>query len=464
MSWIGNLFSTKRTRFDAAKPDRSPVLQPLPVQEQFTRLGGGLTPASVSTILREADTGSIYRLVDLANESRQKDCHLQGILHTREIALSGLRWNIKPSIAAGADVATESDKAVAWFCEDALANAKGRGDDSKGFGDLLAHMQTGVYHGFAVAETDYTRAGMGIVPVGFFLASPRRFGFNSDTGMLEWRDQNTMRDGVRLQQTYPYKFIQHQPRVNGDVPTREGLSHVLIWSALFRNWDIADWMKLAELSWKPWRFGVYKKTASTEDINELRTALQYLTTNGVCMHSERVEVNVEWPERERGTRPGHSVLAEFMAMEMSKAVLGQTLTVESGERGARSLGEVHDRVRLDIREADAVAVATTIQRDILAPLVKLNFGAGVAVPEFAFVTEDAVDVGAFARACAQLVQNGLAVPQWWVRDRIGAPEPRPDEDILSGFPPDQLEEEDVDTSEFDEEEPGDTEQEKDDDE
>jgi phage gp29-like protein len=205
-----------------------------------------------------------------------------------------------------------------------------------------------------------------------------------------------------------------------------------MWSALFRNWAMADWMKLAELAWKPWRFGKYKQDASDEDIDDLITALEGLTTNGVAVFSDRAEIEVEWPERGRGGKPEHRDLAEFLGMEMSKCVLGQTLTVESGERGARSLGEVHDRVRRDIRENDAISIAATIRRALIAPLVRLNFGADVMVPGFHFVTEDVVDLGSLARATQSFVAAGLEIPQSWVRDRAGIADPEPGEGLLLG--------------------------------
>ena len=119
------------------------------------------------------------------------------------------------------------------------------------------------------------------------------------------------------------------------MPGTEYRLHVLLWAALFRNWDIGDWLKLAELSWKPWRIGSYKGSASTEDIQGLINALESLTSNGVATHSDRVEIGVEWPQRGRGGKPEHEALASFIGMEMSKAVLGQTLTTEQGERGAQ---------------------------------------------------------------------------------------------------------------------------------
>ena len=83
-SWLAARFST------------SQVVQPVEMVAtpslyyQHTRIGGSLTPEDVSNILRTADTGYMWRLADLANESRQKDCHLQSILGTREMAIAGM--------------------------------------------------------------------------------------------------------------------------------------------------------------------------------------------------------------------------------------------------------------------------------------------------------------------------------------------------------------------------------------
>lgn len=161
-------------------------------------------------------------------------------------------------------------------------------------------------------------------------------------------------------------------------------------------------------------------------------ALERLTSNGVATFSDRADVQIEWPERGRGGKPEHHDLSEFLGMEMSKCVLGQTLTVEQGERGARSLGEVHDRVRKDIRESDSVAMAATVRRDLIEPLVRLNYGPDQLVPWFEFVTEDAVDLGALSRAIEGLVRAGLDIPQWWVRDRAGIAAPGEGDELLRG--------------------------------
>ena len=410
------------------------TLDPLPLDQGYQRIGGSLTPADVSTIIRQADTGYIYRLVDLANESRQKDCHLQGVLNTRETALSGLDFNIDPAIKMGEDKPTDEDQEIALFVDSSIRNAQGRGEDSKSFADMVAHSQGAVYHGHAVSEIDWAYNGTNIVPAGFYLVSQRRFVFTQDEGRLEWWDQTRMTNSVPLQLAYPDRFIQHQPRINGDLPAREGLARVLIWAALFRNWTQSDWLKLAELAWKPFRTGTYDQSASTKDIADLERSLRYLTTNGVASFSDRTEFKVHWPEG-GGGRPNHAVMAEFFAGEMSKATLGQTLTTQEGDRGARSLGEVHDRVRRDVRENDNSAASSTIRRDFIEPLVRLNYGPNVLIPGFEFITEDTPDLAPFAEGVAKLVSAGARIPSYWVADRAGYPVPSDVEEYLSGSPP-----------------------------
>ncbi len=406
---------------------RSPIIRPQPIYNQFTRIGGSLTPTQVSLIIQEADTGNIYRLVDLANEARQKDCHLQALLGTRETALIGLRWAVDPVSTEKADIE------VADFVKAALKAATGRGQESRSFVDLIGHLSGAVFYGYSSSEIEWQKSGSQLTIAGFRNVSHRRFEYRQEDGKLVWRDQNSgLGSGIDLQSTYPDLFIQHQPRITGDVMAREGLVRVLMWAALFRNWAIADWLRLAELAWKPWRMGKYKPDASDEDISDLYNALEELTSNGVGVFSDRAEIEVEWPQRGRGGKPEHAELAEFVAAEMSKAVLGQTLTIEQGERGARSLGEVHDRVRKDIRELDAISVAGTVMRDIIEPLVRLNFGADVELPPFFFITDDTVDIGALSRAVEGLVRAGVKLKQDWVRDKFGAPDPEPDDDICLG--------------------------------
>ncbi len=445
-------------RVKAAVP-QGRVIPGLSLQDQHLRIGGNLTPLQVSNIFSQADLGQINRLVDLSNEARQKDCHLQSCLHTRETALAALPWTITAFKERDDKEPADRDRDIAWFCEDALTAAAGDGQEIRSLTDTVSQLVGGVYHGHAVDEIDWRRDGKHITPAGFIPVDQRRFAFRRTDGKLVWDDSHFGGSaGVDLPSEFPGQFLQHQPRVNGDIPAREGLSRVLNWSALFRNWDISDWLKLAELSWKPWRVGKYPSgkqkgtsAAGDKDRDDLLEILQELTTNGIAAIRDDWELDFKGIEIGAGMRGVHEALARFMGAEMSKAILGQTLTTEQGDRGARSLGEVHDRVRKDIREYDAISVAATLQRDLIRPLVWMNFGPETPLPLFAFSTDDAVDLVALSEALEKFTDpiDGstprIAITQKWVRDQAGIPNPEEDEPLV-GQPMFEIE---VDVSDLD---------------
>jgi phage gp29-like protein len=410
-----------------------------PLWLQYQRIGGNVTPAQVSAILYEADQGDIFRLVQLANEARQKDGHLQSCLFTREMALAELGISILPHKERGRKEAKRRDKKIAEFVEDAIEGACGLDDEVRSFDDLIAHMQGGVYHGHAVSQTVWTKrliAGRQmVVPAGFRLHSQRRFKFRLDDGQLIWADRwGSHGDGVDLQERFPGHYIVHQPRINGDVPAFEGLSRLLVWCALFRTWSIADWLKLAELSWKPWRIGKLNqdgRESGAEDVNKLWNILEQLTTNGVAVLPNNTEVDIRQPDggSARAGRSNHHELCEFMGQEMSKAIVGQTLTTEAGSKGARALGQVHDDLRKDIRNSDAKAVFSTLKRDLVRPLVRMNFG-DVALPSGWFDTDENVDAELFGKALVAFKAAGMRVPEKWAHDESGVPLPDDNERVL----------------------------------
>lgn len=405
------------------------IVQPLPISLQLGRIGGGLTPAQVSNIIRLADTGYIFQLVDLANDARQKDAHLQSVLQTREIAIQGLPWQVRPAKKGG----RLKDRKQAEFVQDALKNCSGY-DNLAGFQDLISHVVGGDYYGHATAETLLVKDGAHIVPSAFSLISQRRFVFNlADGRLMQWDaggGSPAPYPGIDLQKTYPGKFIQFQPRIVGDVQTREGLVRPLMWAALFRNWTLRDWLSLAELAWKPWRTGTYTKSASTEDIQNLTAALDNMTSAGVAVFPETAKIELHWAENSTKGNSAHKELFDCMGAEMSKAVLGQTETTQASASSGYAQAKVHNEIRKDIRDARARAVAACITRDLVAPLVRMNFGADADIPSFEFLTEDAVDMVAFSTMLVNLNTVRMPVPVSWVRDRLGVPEVEGDEEML----------------------------------
>jgi phage gp29-like protein len=409
------------------------VVDPPSVYDQNERIGGSLTPEDVSQIYREADTGYMWRLVDLADESRQKDCHLQSILFTRESSVAGLDWQITPASN------TAKDKKIAAWCDEWMRGfgADDPGAEPRDLPNLISHLQGAVYYGYAAAEILWAKRDGKIVPVGADPVHARRFVYEPDHGRLHFWDVNGQLPypGVGLLQKWPDKFIQYQPRINGGVATREGLMRVLLWAALFRNWALSDWLKLAEIAWKPWRIGKYQKgKLDKEDRKILLKALRELSSSGVAMLPDSVELAIEWAKSSGGGSSSggdHATLCAFFAAEMTKAVLGATLGVEQGRVGTQALGNVHERRMYSAFEWDALNIASVLRRQMIAAAVRRNFGASARIPGFSFLTEDAADFEATARGFLYLRQAGLRIAAKDPRDRLGLSEPLDGDELMT---------------------------------
>src|SRR5690606_24231377 len=116
-----------------------------------------------------------------------------------------------------------------------------------------------------------------------------------------------------------------------------------------------------------WRLGQYEKTADKKDIDALKLASRTLSTTGSAVFPATTKLTVEWPKGVGSTmgKSSHSELFGVMGAEMSKAVVGQTLSTEQGDRGSQSLGTVQERVRGDILAADAIGSAATLTKHLV---------------------------------------------------------------------------------------------------
>jgi phage gp29-like protein len=408
----------------------SDIISDLPLWLQFQRIGGSLTPQQVSAIITQADCGRISSLVDLANEARQKDGHLHSVLQTRELALKGLKWSLEPP-----EDSTQREKKKAKDVEAMI-----RGSDN--FPDLIVHLNgSGNYHGHGTSETMFKVELGRIVPERFKLMSARRFIFRQTDGQLAWSDESNGFQEIDLLAAFPNKFIQYQPRVNGDVPAREGLSRLLVWAALFRNWTLRDWLQLAEIGWKPQRLGKYKKEADKKDIEALKNAIKRLIATGTAALPETVELETTFPAN--GVRGGatgsHKELFDTMGAEMGKAVLGQNSTTEQGKDGSRASDQVRAEVRADILISDAISEAAALTRHLVRPLYALNYGTTIRPSALVFHTEDSVDLVTFSEAVKNFNDAGLRVPSAWIRRHGGMPDPKDGEEVIGEAPaaPDQ---------------------------
>jgi phage gp29-like protein len=401
----------------------APITTAKPLWEQFQRIGGGITPLDVSWIIRSADAGQPARLVDLANESRQKDCHLQSVLYTRESAPALIELEfILP------DDATAKEKEAADLCRQLK-------DNFKNLPTMIEHLN-GAFFGHATVEIlpwQKTRNGY-LLPNECKPLHQRDFLFTQDTGALRYAESPGDSIGVDLLALNPGRIVQVQRRIVGDVQVREGLARLLVWAALFRNWTLRDWIALGEVGWKPRMWAQYGDWTNTDDQVKLLRALESIAERGIGVFPKDTEVEAQWPGGAASGSGGgvHRELFDTIGREMSKAVLGQTTSIEVGPNGSRADTAARDVVRTDICETDCRAIAAALRYQLFAPAVALNIGTDIRMPVPWFATDDAADQLKFAQAIQALDATGLKIGAPWVRETLGMPEPKEDEELVGG--------------------------------
>ncbi|HRM75394.1 MAG TPA: DUF935 family protein, partial [Paracoccus sp. (in: a-proteobacteria)] len=186
-----------------------------------------------------------------------------------------------------------------------------------------------------------------------------------------------------------------------------------------------------DVSGMPLRVGKYDKGASAEEKRVLLRAVRDLATDAAAIIPAGMEI--DFIEAKGGS--GNAVfgaMADYLDKQISKAVIGQTMTTDEGSSRAQS--EVHDEVRLDIRKADAKQLGSTIQRDLIAIFHALNFGPGVVCPEVSWPVEDPEDIKTFTEAVARVVPLGQPVAQADVAKRMGLRIPDAGEALLVAPP------------------------------
>lgn len=439
LGWLGALAERTTTQIRAAvgKVTGAPssAQSPRPLSQQQLRVGPQ-KPEGVSAILREADQGYMWRLCDLLEEQRTLDCHLQTVCSRRERAVADLPWQVIPASERPRDL-----RVAAWV-EDrlkAFGSDRANGIELRGLPETATHLNAAVIHGYGAAEVPWKRDGRYVVPLGSIPMAPRRFIVSQLDASLRWYDVNgpvTDYPGKDLLRDYPEgRFLVHRPRINGAVISREGLIRPLVWASLFRKWTIQDWLQLAEMAWKPYRLGGYTKDAQPEDVNDLEQALTDLTSRKWATYNkDHSEIEIAYAKnRSAGDGMLHFTLCQFLAGEMSKVTLGATLTVEEGNRGTARTAGVHENVSVEIRDADARGDEMTLQRQLVAPMVRYNFG-DVPLPQFRFITEDGADMKALSDAMDKMIGKGLDVPARWLRAQFGIPEPDVGEELVGKGP------------------------------
>ncbi len=339
------------------------------------------------------------------------DAHAGAVLRTRFMALAACEWQVDPGGGA------EADQEAARLVRRALL--------STNFSQAVAELAEGILYGFKAAEVLWQVAGGEVTPRRIVGKHPRRFCFSADR---------------ELKLLTPSRPVEGEPVPAGkfivfswgdsDNPYGRGLGQSLWWPVWFKKNGMRFWLTFLERFGQPTVVGAYPPGTPPDQQARLLEAISAIQGETGIKIPDTMKLSLL--EASRQGRADYEGLCAYLDAQVSKAVLGQTLTTEVGGAGSYAAGRVHEAVRRDLLKADADLLAEALNATLVRWITDFNYP-GAACPVLWFNTAPAEDPARRLEREKSLVKDlGLAVPARYFRDTYGLPAPVPGEELLKG--------------------------------
>jgi len=399
----------------SAEAPGKPVLDELAtVRKDIDLFAGWLTALpNPDKILREQPARGIRIYQDML-----RDGHIRSVVQSRRLAVLNKDWDIQP---ASDDPA---DQKVRDFVEEAILGMRG-------FERARRDLLDGVLKGFAVGEIMWAAVNGRIVPTEIRRRGQHRFAFDAD-GRLRLLTLQNMIDGEELPDR---KFLVLQYDADPENPYGVGIGQSIYWPWWFKKHGIKFYVVLMDRFAQPLPVGKYPP-GNKEAREALLDLLKTLQTDQAVAIPTTLEIAFLEAQRTSSVAIYDPFIA-LMNAEISKAVLGQTLTTQEGKSGSLALGQVQENVRQDFVQADADAEDEVIRDQLIRWIVDFNFGADVPAPWFHTKTvsePDIMDQWRLSFRDRNLQSMGLPIPARYTRDLYGIPDVEGDEEVLVPVP------------------------------
>ncbi len=305
-------------------------------------------------------------------ESLTADGHLCSVIQTRKLGTLKKEFQFEPGSLKG-----EKPSAAATKLRDQLVEDLERVD--------LYHLVSGILdaplYGMTPVELKWA-PGQGRVRIKDLEVKPARwFGFDEQNAP-RFVSQNNLWEGEEL----PFgKFVIARHFPTYDNPYGLRLLWRCFWPSVFKKGGIKFWVTLAEKYGMPFLVGKYRTGAPLSEQQEMLGRLAAMVRDAVAVIPQGGTVEV-LESKGSGKADIHSGLKEAMDAEMSKVIMGQTLTAEVGDTGSYAASKTHDEVLEDFRDGDQKLVKTAMEE--IAWLYGQVNAPGVPTPNFTWHEED----------------------------------------------------------------------------
>lgn len=384
---------------------------------EFEHPAIGLTPLKVHALLTQAEAGNMNAMLALFEDMEERDLHLLAEMSKRKRTVAKLDWSIKAPKNADANEQkyTEVISELIGIIEN--------------FEDIITDSLDAIGKGFSCHELHWVREGNVWLINDMQWHVPQRFiidPFNQRELLLAG---NGLGDDEPL---WENAWLVHTHKAKSGYLVRGGLHRALVWSYVFKNYSVRDLAEFLEIYGLPLRLGTYPAGATDGEKLTLLRAVMEIGHRAAGIIPQGMMI--DFKEAAKGSSDPFMDMIKWCEMSQSKAILGGTLTSQAdGKSSTNALGKVHEETRLEIRDSDAKQLASSISRDVIGALMRINYPnvSPRRYPKFVFDLAETEDIGVYSEALPKLVGIGMQIPAPWAHKRLGIPMVSGDEPVLA---------------------------------
>ncbi|MBO2589337.1 DUF935 domain-containing protein [Shewanella algae] len=393
---------------DIARAYTTGVRNPRPASVAST-----ITPQRLAGILRSViDGNDPEAYMTLAEEMEERDLHYAAQLRTRKLAVAA----IEPSVEAYSE--DPKDVLMAERVRELMT------DDM--IPELFFDLLDGLGKGLAVVQILWNTRAMPWKPADYKWVDPRYLRQDEETLEQILLISEDAPQGAALE---PYKFMVHTPRSKSGSVWRNGLARLVAVMYMLKSFTVRDWWAFAEVFGIPVRVGKYGANASEDDIKTLVNAIGRIASDAGAVIPESMKIDLIETAKGNGGNTLFENMARWCDEQISKAVLGQTMTADDGS--SQSQANVHNDVRIDIAKWDARQLAACVNEYLVKPFIILNWGVQPHYPKVRIDVPEPEDLKMLVDSITPLIDRGLRVSAAAMRDKFSLVEPDDDEEILA---------------------------------
>ena len=182
-------------------------------------------------------------------------------------------------------------------------------------------------------------------------------------------------------------MAQNNPSYNNPYGERT-LSRVF-WNVTFKKGGMKFWVVFTEKYGMPHLIGKHPRGATKEETNTLADMLEDMVQDAIAVIPDDSSVEIQEANKSSSAEI-YEKLIDKMNAEISKAILGQTLTTEIGSTGSYAAANTHMAVRQDIVDSDKKLVESVINQ-LIQWVYEINFSRE-DVPKFELFEPEDVDL------------------------------------------------------------------------